>query len=252
MNPNEFESRMREGEFFHSLRLLRGAWCVLRVDGRGFSRVTEERFEKPFDATLHQYMVRTASALLEDLQGLYAYTESDEISVLFRPDWALFDREVEKLVSISAGVASATFTHAAGVPAVFDSRVWMGVNEKAVVDYFRWRQADAARCALHGWCYWTLRKEGQSVAQASRALHGKSVGFKNELLFQRGINFNELPLWQRRGTGIAWEDYEKEGVDPRSGQKVLTTRRRLRVDESLPMKEEYDAYVLGLMNAPGR
>lgn len=250
MNPNDFEARMREGEFFHSLRLLRGAWCVLRVDGKGFSRFTEARYEKPFDIRLHQQMVRTASALVEELQGVYAYTESDEISVLFRPDWSLYDREVEKLVSISAGIASATFTHEAGVPAVFDSRVWMGVNEDVVLDYFRWRQADATRCALNGWCYWTLRKEGQSVAQASKALHGQSVGFKNELLFQRGINFNELPLWQRRGSGISWERYEKEGVDPRSGQKVLTPRRRLRVDESLPMKEEYDAYLRERMSTP--
>ncbi|MFY0581846.1 hypothetical protein ACN28S_53015 [Cystobacter fuscus] len=52
------------------------------------------------------------------------------------------------------------------MPAVFDSRVWLGVNEDAVLDYFRWRQADATRCALNGWCYWTLRKEGQSAAQA--------------------------------------------------------------------------------------
>ena len=250
MNPNEFESRMREGEFFHSLRLLSGAWCVLRVDGRSFSRFTEAHYEKPFDPRMHEHIVRMASALMEELEGLYAYTESDEISVLFRPEWSLFDREVEKLVSISAGVASATFTLAAGVLAVFDSRVWMGVNEKAVVDYFRWRQSDATRCALNGWCYWTLRKEGQSVSQASRALHGKSVGFKNELLFQRGINFNEVPLWQRRGTGLCWERYEKEGVDPRSGQKVSSVRRRLRVDESLPMKEEYDAYVQELMKAP--
>jgi tRNA(His) 5'-end guanylyltransferase len=234
---------MREGEFFHSLRLLRGAWCVLRVDGRGFSRFTETHYDKPFDVRMHEQMVRTASALLEELQGIYAYTESDEISVLFRPEWSLYDREVEKLVSLSAGLASATFTHAAGVPAVFDSRVWLGVNEDAVLDYFRWRQADATRCALNGWCYWTLRKEGQSAAQASRALHGQSVGFKNELLFQRGINFNELPPWQRRGSGVVWEQYEKEGVNPVTGQTVRSTRRRLRVDQELPMKEAYDAYL---------
>ncbi|OJH41664.1 tRNA(His) guanylyltransferase Thg1 family protein [Cystobacter ferrugineus] len=243
MDPNDFESRMREGEFFHSLRLLRGAWCVLRVDGRGFSRFTETHYDKPFDVRMHEQMVRTASALMEELQGIYAYTESDEISILFRPEWSLYDREVEKLVSLSAGLASATFTHAAGVPAVFDSRVWLGVNEDAVLDYFRWRQSDATRCALHGWCYWTLRKEGQSAAQASRLLHGQSVGFKNELLFQRGINFNELPLWQRRGSGVVWEQYEKQGVNPVTGQTVRSTRRRLRVDQELPMKEAYDAYV---------
>ncbi|WNG21247.1 tRNA(His) guanylyltransferase Thg1 family protein [Cystobacter fuscus] len=243
MDPGDFESRMREGEFFHSLRLLRGAWCVVRVDGRGFSRFTETHYDKPFDVRMHEQMVRTASALLEELQGLYAYTESDEVSILFRPEWSLYDREVEKLVSLSAGLASATFTHAAGVPAVFDSRVWLGVNEDAVLDYFRWRQSDATRCALNGWCYWTLRKEGQSAAQASRALHGQSVGFKNELLFQRGINFNELPPWQRRGSGVVWEQYEKEGVNPVTGQTVRSTRRRLRVDQELPMKDAYDAYL---------
>lgn len=243
MNPNDFESRMREGEFFHSLRLLRGAWCVLRVDGRGFSRFTEANYEKPFDVRLHEQMVRTASALMEDLQAVYAYTESDEISLLFRPDWSLYDREVEKLVSLSAGLASATFTQASGRLAVFDSRVWMGVNEAAVLDYFRWRQADATRCALNAWCYWTLRKEGQSVAQATQALDSQSVGFKNELLFQRGINFNEVPLWQRRGSGVVWERYDKEGLNPVTGQTVLTTRRRLRVDEALPMGEVYDGYL---------
>jgi len=250
MNPNDFDTRMRQNEVFHSLRMLPGAWVVLRVDGRGFSRLTEQRFEKPFDARLHELMVTTARALLEEFQGVYAYTESDEISVLFRPEWSLFDREVEKLVSLSAATASAVFTQAAGFLATFDSRAWLGANEAAVVDYFRWRQADATRCALHGWAYWTLRKEGWSVARASKELHGKSVGFKNELLFQRGINFNELPLWQRRGTGLHWERYEKEGMDPRNGQRVSTVRRRLRVDEALPMKEQYDAYVRALLAGP--
>ena len=243
MNPDELADRMRQGEVFHSLRMLPGAWVVLRVDGRGFSRLTAERYEKPFDARFHEVMVRTASTLLEDFQGVYAYTQSDEISVLFRPEWSLFDREVEKLVSLSAGLASATFTHAAGAPGTFDGRAWLGVDAAAVVDYFRWRQSDATRCALNGWCYWTLRKEGWSVAKATRELDGSTVGSKNELLFQRGVNFNEVPLWQRRGTGITWERYTKEGVDPRDGRRVPTERRRLKVDSELPMKEEYEAWV---------
>jgi tRNA(His) 5'-end guanylyltransferase len=43
MNPDELAERMRQGEVFHSLRMLSGAWVVLRVDGRGFSRLTEIR-----------------------------------------------------------------------------------------------------------------------------------------------------------------------------------------------------------------
>jgi tRNA(His) 5'-end guanylyltransferase len=153
MDANAFEARMRRLEYFHSIRLLPGTSAILRVDGRGFSRFTAERFDKPFDARFSDYMVRTAQALLEGLQGVYAYTESDEISVLLRPEWDLFDRELEKAVSIAAGLASATFTYACGEPAHFDGRAWLGARRSLVIDYFRWRQSDATRCALNGWCY---------------------------------------------------------------------------------------------------
>jgi tRNA(His) 5'-end guanylyltransferase len=150
MKREGFEKRMRALECFHPLRLLSGAWVVVRVDGRGFSRLTASRFEKPFDETFHTLMVHTAQALLTELQGCYAYTESDEISVLCGPDWALFDHQLEKVVSISAASASAAFTQAYGMPVHFDNRVWLGAEAELVVDYFRWRQDDAIRCALQG------------------------------------------------------------------------------------------------------
>ena len=194
MTGDEFEARMRAFEYFHNLRILPDAWVVLRVDGRGFSRFTEARFEKPFDERFHAMMVATASALLEQVQGAYAYTESDEISVLLRRDWDQFDRSLEKAVSISAGIASSAFTLACGEAAHFDSRVWVAPSAEHVVDYFRWRQSDATRCALNGWCYWTLRKEGKSVRETTRLLDRMKVSEKNELLFARGVNFNDLPL----------------------------------------------------------
>ncbi len=247
MDNNAFEKKMRSLEYFHSLRLLPDAWVVIRVDGRGFSRFTESRFEKPFDLDFHQAMIQTASALLEGLHGIYAYTESDEISVLFLPSWDLFDRSLEKVVSISASIASATFTHTYNSVVNFDSRVWLGVNKSQVVDYFRWRQADATRCALNGWCYWTLRKAGESARSATAILDGQSVAFKNELLFQHGINFNELPTWQRRGTGLYWENYEKQGYNPVQEKEVVTKRRRVKVDEELPMKEAYETFISCLL-----
>ncbi len=250
MDRNTFEQRMRALEYFHSLRVLPGAWVVLRVDGRSFSRFTEAHYEKPFDPAFHALMLQTARTLLEELQGVYAYTESDEISILFRPEWKLFDREVEKLVSISAGIASATFTLASQQPAHFDSRLWLGVDVAQVIDYFCWRQADAARCALNGWCYWTLRKAGNSVAAATTALKKQSVAAKNELLFQHGINFNDVPAWQRRGSGLFWETYEKTGYDPIQQKEVTTSRRRIQVNEELLMKEGYGDWLRQIIASP--
>ncbi len=251
MRPDEFEDRMRTLEVFHTLRFLPGAWLILRLDGRGFSRFTETRFEKPFDARFHDGMLKTAEAVLEDLQGLYAYTESDEISVLFPRSWHLFDRELEKAVSLSAGIASAALSLACQTPVHFDSRAILAAQDEQVVDYFRWRQADATRCALNGWTYWTLRKAGQSVAQATAELEGKSVADKNELLFQAGINFNDLPLWQRRGTGLYWETYQREGYNPRLDQKVAATRRRIKVNQELPVGEEYARWIERLLQQGG-
>jgi tRNA(His) 5'-end guanylyltransferase len=48
MHPDEFERRMRALECYHALRMPPGAWIILRLDGRGFSRLTES-------ADLHQF-----------------------------------------------------------------------------------------------------------------------------------------------------------------------------------------------------
>jgi tRNA(His) guanylyltransferase len=249
MNADEMERRMRAGETFHALRTPPGAWAVLRLDGRGFSRLTEDRFDKPFDLRFHELMCNTAQALVADLGALFAFTESDEISVLLPRTSTVFDREVEKLVSISASIAGGTFSLGLGAPACFDSRIWVGAREEDVADYFRWRQADAGRCCLNGWAYWTLRKAGRTVAEATRQLEGTTVAEKNELLFQHGINFNDLPAWQKRGTGVRWELYEKEGVNPKTGERVSAVRRRLAVDRALPLGDAFARIIAATLEA---
>ncbi len=194
--------------------------------------------------------MEAARALLEELQGLYAYTESDEISLLLPRAWDLYDRELEKAVSLSAGLASAAFSLACGLRAAFDGRAVPCPTDGQVGDYFRWRQADAARCALNGWCYWTLRKAVRSVAEATAALAGRGVAFKNELLFRAGVNFNEVPAWQRRGTGLYREEFRREGFDPMRDVAVSVTRRRMKVDRELPMGEAYSGLIRRLLAGP--
>jgi tRNA(His) guanylyltransferase len=72
---------------------------------------------------------------------------------------------------------------------------------------------------------------------------------KNELLFQRGINFNDLPAWQRRGTAVFWRNVEQEGRNSKTGKTVRSTRRRVFVDEDLPRGKAFDALVAGILQA---
>jgi tRNA(His) 5'-end guanylyltransferase len=239
MQGDEFEASQRAREWFHGLTVPPKMWTIIRVDGRAFSTFTETHFDKPFDLRFSDAMVETAKTLLTAFDALYAYTESDEVSVLFPPSHNMFGRGVEKLVSVSAGIASAVFTHAAGMPAHFDSRIWIGASADEVVDYFSWRQSDATRCALNGWCYWTLRKAGESRRAATNRLHGATTTEKNELLFEHGVNFNEVPAWQRRGIALWWEDRKHTGHDPIHDVEAPTTRRHIHVNRELPMKDDY-------------
>jgi len=229
------------------MAVLPGAWMVIRVDGRSFTRLTKV-FEHPFDSKFHEYMVATALALLVELGGIYAFTESDEISVLLPLDTDLFGREIEKLVSISAGVASSVFSVQLSHAAHFDSRVWVGVSNNDVIDYFRWRQADATRCCLNSWCYWTLRKAGKSALEATKALEGKTFSEKNEILHKHGINFNNVPAWQKRGCGLYWRSFEKEGFNPKKNEVSMAMRRRVHIDRNLPRGTEYADFVLAFMS----
>lgn len=252
MTFDELDKRMRVYEMAHDHCVLPGLWIVARLDGRGFTRLTKETcgFEAPFDERFRDLMTATVRHLMEvGFRVVYGYTESDETSLVLHPDDALFGRKERKIISVLAGEASGFFSVALGRPTCFDGRVSQLPNRSLVIDYFRWRAEDAHRNALGAHCYWALRKEGVSASEATRRLLGLPTGEKNELLFQRGINFNDLPAWQRRGIGVYWEEYELQATDGRTGAAVVATRRRLRTDFELPMKESYSAFLDRLLPA---
>jgi tRNA(His) guanylyltransferase len=252
VKADEFEAAQREREWFHSLTVPPGMWTVIRTDGRGFSRLTGAHFTKPFDDRMRECMTAAAIALMTEFDAVWGCTHSDEISVVLPPESGIFGREVEKLVSVSAGICSAAFTAAAGLSAHFDSRLWIGTSAAEVADYFTWRQSDAARSALSMWSYWTLRQAGASARKATSTLRGAGTAQQNELLWQHAVNFNDIPAWQKRGIGLSWQEYEKQGVDPRTGTETTAIRRRLHVDDELPAKDEYHALVAAAIMTPTR
>jgi len=250
MKFDDLDAQMRVFETAHDHCVLPGIYIVARLDGRGFTRLTKEvhHFEAPFDEKFRDLMIATTEHLMDcGFRMIYGYTQSDEISLLFHPNDESFHRKLRKLNSVLAGEASAKFSLQLGAMGCFDCRISQLPTNELVCDYFRWRSEDAHRNAMNAHCYWMLRKQGKNENAAADQLLRMPVADKNELLFQNGINFNDLPNWQKRGVGIYWETYQKPGKNPKTGEEVMAERRRLKRDFALPMKDEYANLIKDLL-----
>ena len=250
MRFDDLDARMRIFETNHDQCVLPGLYIVARIDGRSFTRLTRDRhhFEAPYDLRVRDLMLEATRHLMScGFQAMYGYTQSDEISILFHPNENIFSRKERKFISILAGEASARFSLSLGDIAAFDARLSLLPTADLVVDYFRWRMEDAARNCLNGYCYWTLRKQGQSAENAAQTLKGLAKAQKHDLLFSTGINFNDIASWQKRGSGVYWQQEDKCGVDPRTGENTIATRRKLLSDLELPIGDRYDDLVRGFL-----
>lgn len=173
---------------------------MLRIDGKAFHTYTKG-LERPWDYELEECMNKTAQALCENIQGAQlAYIQSDEISILLHnykklTSEAWFDNNLQKMVSVSASIATATFNQAASclLPskglAMFDSRVWV-LPEVEVCNYMIWRQQDATRNSVS--------MLAQSL-YSHKELQNKKFNELQEMCFQKGHNWNDVPTDRKRG-----------------------------------------------------
>ncbi|MGF1756723.1 hypothetical protein L4D76_02000 [Photobacterium sagamiensis] len=246
MKFNELDEKMRVYETAHDHCVLPEMHIITRLDGRCFTTLTKDKhkFDAPYDPKFRDMMLETVKHLMQcGFKVLYGYTYSDEISLLLDVNDNTFERKERKLNSVLAGEASAKFSLLLGALGVFDCRVCQLPNRELVIDYFRWRSEDAYRNSLNAYCYWTLRKEGASPKYSAATFIKMSAAEKTEFLLKKGINFNELPSWQKRGMGIHWESYEKKAINPITGESVKANRKRLKVDLELPVKDHYSDFI---------
>lgn len=251
MKFDELDNRLRIYETAHDFCVPPNIYMVARIDGRGFTKLTKETvsFKRPFDEKFRDLMIETTKHLMTcGFKVIYGFSESDEISLLFDLNENVFSRKLRKYNSILAGEASAKFSLLLGEIGVFDCRVSQLPRLQDVIDYFRWRNEDAHRNALNAHCYWLLRNKGKAATQASKEIEGKSTSFKNELLYKNGINFNDLPNWQKRGIGFYWDEYKKSGWNPLTKEDVVTNRKEIKVDMNIPIGDDYNYFISKILN----
>lgn len=185
------------------------SYILMRIDGNAFHTYTK-KLKRPFDDGLIEDMNGTAAHLVEKVQNcIFAYVQSDEISLLIRvrdyltSPW--FDNDVQKMVSVTASLATSKFNHLRivrawndgcllnmerFVMAEFDARVWTLPNRQEVFNYFLWRQKDARRNAISA--------AAQSVFSA-KELHGVSSAAKIEMLASKGIDWEDYHYGKKNG-----------------------------------------------------
>lgn len=189
--------------------LMRRTYTIIRIDGKAFHTYTRG-LQKPFDDRLMDDMDTTAAYICQNIQGAkFAFVQSDEISVLITDfddinTGAWFEGNLQKMCSVSASLATAKFNQLRPDKiALFDSRVFQMPNKVEVENYFIWRQQDTTRNSI------------SSVAQSlysHKELNGKSSDEKQELIFQKGINWNDYAPKYKRGRLIEKLAFEKNGT----------------------------------------
>ena len=213
-NKNDKDSlgtRMKAFEACASMHLLPRMPMIIRVDGNAFHTMVKRwKCKKPFDPEIIDAMQKTMLFLCDNIQGaVLGYVQSDEISIgvidyqsLTTTPW--FDKKVQKMASIAAGMATKAFNfnyimrgnrdvNAMDLKdmAVFDGRVFTLPKEE-VVNYFLWRQQDASR---------------NSVSMAARSVlshkecYGLNCDQMQEAMFKKaGLNWNNCSTVEKRGT----------------------------------------------------
>lgn len=192
----EFESRMLRYEAATKHLLPRRIPIIVRVDGRAFHGITGRLYGRTWSAAFTEIMASVALAVVKDMQGCtLAYGQSDEISFLLTDYRTInthgwFAYELNKVLTISAGLASGHASILLGQPVTFDSRAFpLPMDE--VCNYFVYRQRDATRNAIN--------MAGQEHFSPSQ-LNGKNTDQVQEMLFQqKAINFNDYPIVRKRG-----------------------------------------------------
>ena len=227
---------MKDYEVYSSLKVPKNSKTVIRLDGRAFHKLAHDLdLVKPYDENFYRVISEVCEDLFKEFSPLFVYTFSDEISLLF--DKLPFEGRIEKINSVIASFTSASFViHYDTVfnkPPAFDSRV-IPIQDEDILKYFRWRQDEAWRNCVnsHGISY---LKSKYSNSEANDKINGMKLNEIHELLFENGINLNDIETYKKRGIGIYRKDKKVVGFNKKKNENQISYRSYVYTDWELPI-----------------
>lgn len=181
-----------------------------RLDGRNFSKFTRN-LSKPFDSNLSTAMVETTKYLVKETNAKIGYTQSDEISLIWKVEpeqEMMFNGKIQKLNSILASLTTAKFmseitTQEQSKLPHFDCRLLNLPNEDEAANMLLWRSLDARKNAIN-----SLARKYFS----HKELQNRSQTEMKDLLKTKHIDIETYPKAFRYGTYIQKREIE---IDPR-------------------------------------
>ncbi|MDO5848933.1 MAG: tRNA(His) guanylyltransferase Thg1 family protein [Methanobrevibacter sp.] len=231
---------MKDYEIYSDLKIPKSSSIILRVDGRSFHNLASKiDLIKPYDENFANLMADVCEDILKEFSPSFVYTFSDEINILLNE--IPFNQRLEKIDSVVASFTSSSFTlnysnyfeKPLYKPISFDCRV-IPVNKNEIAEYFKWRQDEAWRNCVNGYGIWFLKSKYSSKEANDRisGLKGKDI---HEMLFNEGINLNDVENWKKRGMGFYKKQKEIAGFNKKEMTPNTTYRNYIYRDLDLPI-----------------
>lgn len=231
---------MKDYEVYSSLKVPKNSKIIIRLDGRSFHSLARElNLVKPYDDNFYNIISEVCRDLFNEFSPLFVYTFSDEISLLL--DKLPFDGRIEKIDSVIASFTSSSFVihynNEFNKPPAFDSRIIPISDDEDILKYFKWRQDESWRNCVnsHGISY---LKSKYSNNRANDIINGMKLNEIHELLFQNGINLNNIETYKKRGIGIYRKQKKITGFNKKENKNQTSYRSYVYTDWELPIFNE--------------
>ena len=226
---------MKDFEVYSSLKVPKNSKSIVRLDGRSFHKLAKDlNLIKPYDENFYQVMSKVCNELFKEFSPVFVYTFSDEISLLL--ERIPFDGRIEKINSVIASFTASSFVLHYDAdfkkPPSFDSRI-IPISDEDVLKYFKWRQDESWKNCIASYGI-SFLKSKYSNKIANDKINGLKSSEIHELLYQNGINLNDVETYKKRGIAVYRKNKKVVGFNKKENKEQVSYRTYAYVDWEVP------------------